>query len=38
MQPYEIQWRTNEDGTPSSIAIEEQLLWETIYIGIRRNS
>ena len=24
MQPYEIQWRTNEDGTPSSIAIEEQ--------------
>ena len=24
MQPYEIQWRTNEDGTPSSVAIEEQ--------------
>lgn len=26
MQPYEIQWRTNEDGTPSSIAIEEQYI------------
>lgn len=26
MQPYEIQWRTNEDGTPSSIAIEEQCI------------
>ena len=26
MQPYEIQWRTNEDGTPSSVAIEEQYI------------
>ena len=26
MQPYEMLWRTNGDGTPSSIAIEEQFI------------
>lgn len=26
MQPYEIQWRTDVNGTPTSVAIEEQFV------------
>lgn len=35
MQPYEIQWRTDENGTPTSVAIEEQIIvGENLYLAL----
>lgn len=35
MQPYEIQWRTDENGIPTSVAIEEQIIvGENLYLAL----
>lgn len=35
MQPYEIQWRTDENGVPTSVAIEEQVVvGENLYLTL----
>lgn len=35
MQPYEIQWRTDENGIPTSVAIEEQIIvGENLYLTL----